>query len=101
MTGILAVILAYLLGSIPFGYLIVKFGTGRDVRSEGSGNIGATNVLRTTGQKPAVLTLLLDTAKGFLAVWLAAKMTGSSPTWMALAAIAVMAGHAFPIFLSF
>jgi acyl phosphate:glycerol-3-phosphate acyltransferase len=101
MTGILAVILAYLLGAIPFGYLIVKFSTGRDVRSEGSGNIGATNVLRTTGQVPAVLTLLLDTAKGFLAVWLAAKMTGSSPTWMALAAIAVMAGHAFPIFLSF
>jgi glycerol-3-phosphate acyltransferase PlsY len=101
MTGTLAVILAYLLGAIPFGYLIVKFSTGRDVRTTGSGNIGATNVLRTTGKIPAVITLALDIAKGLLAVWMTAKMTGSSPTWMAIAALAVMAGHAFPIFLGF
>ena len=70
MTGILAVILAYLVGAIPFGYLIVKFSSGRDVRSEGSGNIGATNVLRTTGQVPAVITLVAGGSwKGEVYVW--------------------------------
>ena len=67
----LLVVIAYLLGSIPFGYLIVKFKEGQDVRSRGSGNIGATNVLRTAGRGSAVLTLLLDAAKGYVAVWLA------------------------------
>ena len=101
MTGLLALILAYLIGAIPFGYLVVKFTTGSDVRESGSGNIGATNVLRTTGRGPAVLTLALDIAKGFLAVWLAAWLTNGSPNWTALAALAVMAGHAFPVFLKF
>lgn len=101
MNGLGAVILAYLMGGIPFGFLLVKIATGRDVRAEGSGNIGATNVLRTTGRGVAVATLLLDIAKGFAAVWLAAKMTGNDATWMAAAAIAVMAGHAYPIFLNF
>jgi glycerol-3-phosphate acyltransferase PlsY len=110
MMPLLAIVLAYLIGAIPFGYLVVKFSTGRDVRESGSGNIGATNVLRTTGRGPAVITLLLDTAKGFLAVWLADWLTsspaggpqaGGSAEWTALAALAVMAGHAFPIFLKF
>ena len=57
--GALAVVLAYLIGSIPFGLLIVKLTTGKDVRSSGSGNIGATNVLRTTGPVAGVLTLML------------------------------------------
>jgi len=105
MMPLLAIVLAYLIGAIPFGYLVVKFSTGRDVRDSGSGNIGATNVLRTTGRGPAVITLVLDMAKGFLAVWLANWLTaspaGPSPEWTALAALAVMAGHAFPIFLKF
>lgn len=101
MLGLLAVLLAYLIGAIPFGYLVVKFTTGSDVRESGSGNIGATNVLRTTGRGPAVLTLLLDIAKGFLAVWLAAWLTNGSAEWTALAALAAMAGHAFPVFLKF
>jgi glycerol-3-phosphate acyltransferase PlsY len=67
----------------------------------GSGNIGATNVLRTTGIAIAVLTLLLDIAKGFVAVWLAGHWTGGSAGWMSAAALAVIAGHAFPIFLKF
>ncbi|HUA87404.1 MAG TPA: glycerol-3-phosphate 1-O-acyltransferase PlsY [Bryobacteraceae bacterium] len=101
MNGLGAVILAYLIGGIPFGFLLVKLATGRDVRAEGSGNIGATNVLRTTGRGVAVATLLLDIAKGFAAVWLAASMTGNDATWMAATAVAVMAGHAYPIFLNF
>ena len=65
----------YLLGSIPFGYLVVKIGQGLDIRASGSGNIGAANVTRTVGKGAGVLTLLLDAAKGFLAVWLTARVT--------------------------
>jgi acyl phosphate:glycerol-3-phosphate acyltransferase len=101
MLGLLALLIAYIVGAIPFGYLVVKFTTGGDLRESGSGNIGATNVLRTTGRGPAILTLGLDIAKGFLAVWLAGRLTNDSPEWTALAALAVMAGHAFPIFLKF
>jgi len=101
MIGLLAVVVAYLIGAIPFGYLVVRFTTGGDVREFGSGNIGATNVLRTTGRAPAIATLVLDMAKGFLAVWLASWLTNGSPEWIALAALAVMAGHAFPVFLKF
>jgi len=101
VTGLLAIVIAYLLGAIPFGYLVTRFTTGKDVRSEGSGNIGATNVLRAAGRGAAVLTLVLDMAKGFGAVWIAGWLTDGSSGWMADAALAVMAGHAFPIFLGF
>jgi glycerol-3-phosphate acyltransferase PlsY len=94
-------VVAYLLGAIPFGYLLVKLKTGADVRSAGSGNIGATNVLRTTGRAAGIATLLLDIAKGYLAVWIAALLTAHDPLWMAAAALAVMAGHAYPVFLKF
>ena len=101
MTPFIAVVVAYLVGGIPFGYLLVRWKTGGDVREKGSGNIGATNVLRTTGRAIAVATLVLDIAKGVFAVWLADRLSGGSPLWMSLAALAVMAGHAFPIFLRF
>jgi glycerol-3-phosphate acyltransferase PlsY len=101
MTPLLVLVVAYLVGGIPFGYLLVKLKTGEDVRSKGSGNIGATNVLRTTGRGIAVVTLLLDIGKGFFAVWFAARLTGNSPEWTSAAALAVMAGHAFPVFLKF
>jgi glycerol-3-phosphate acyltransferase PlsY len=101
MPGSLALLFAYLIGGIPFGFLLVKLSTGKDVRTEGSGNIGATNVLRTTGRAIAVVTLVLDIAKGFVAVWLAGQLTGGDVTWMSLAALAVMAGHAYPVFLKF
>lgn len=109
MSGLLAVVIAYLLGAIPFGYLVVKLTSGKDVRAAGSGNIGATNVLRTTGKAPAVITLVLDIAKGFVAVWIAAllthhELTESGPDaalWTSLAALAVMAGHSYPVFLGF
>jgi acyl phosphate:glycerol-3-phosphate acyltransferase len=101
MLGLLAIVIAYFLGGIPFGFLLVKFTKGADVRESGSGNIGATNVLRTTGRAAGVATLLLDIAKGYLAVWLAAALTSGSPEWTSLAALAVMAGHAYPAFLKF
>jgi acyl phosphate:glycerol-3-phosphate acyltransferase len=97
----LALAIAYLLGAIPFGYLLVRWKTGTDVRTAGSGNIGATNVLRTTGLAPGVVTLLLDIAKGYAAVWTAGRLTGHDVLWMSLAALAVMAGHAYPVFLGF
>ena len=101
MMGLLWIVIAYLLGAIPFGYLLTRFTTGKDVRSEGSGNIGATNVLRAAGRGAAAATLVLDMAKGFAAVWIAGWLTDGSPGWMADAALAVMVGHAFPIFLGF
>ena len=93
--------IAYLLGAIPFGYLLVKWKTGADVRAAGSGNIGATNVMRTTGRAAGVATLLLDIAKGYAAVWIAGRLTEGSVFWMSAAALAVMAGHAYPVFLKF
>jgi len=101
MTGLLAILIAYMLGAIPFGYLLTRVTTGKDVRGEGSGNIGATNVLRAAGRGAAVATLVLDMAKGYAAVWIAGWLTDGSPGWMADAALAVMVGHAFPIFLGF
>ena len=101
MIPILVLLLAYLLGAIPFGYVLVKWKTGADVRSAGSGNIGATNVLRTTGRAAGIATLLLDIAKGYLAVWMAGRLTAHDWLWMSAAALAVMAGHAYPVFLKF
>jgi acyl phosphate:glycerol-3-phosphate acyltransferase len=101
MTAALGLVIAYLLGDIPFGYLLVKLTTGRDVRTSGSGNIGATNVLRTTGRAAGVATLLLDIGKGYLAVWLEGRLTGGNAAWMSAAALAVMIGHSYPLFLRF
>jgi glycerol-3-phosphate acyltransferase PlsY len=101
MNPILSLVIAYLLGAIPFGYLLVRWKTGADVRAAGSGNIGATNVLRTTGKIAGFATLLLDIAKGWFAVWIAGRLTGQDLLWMSLAALVVMAGHAYPVFLGF
>ncbi|MFZ3201388.1 MAG: glycerol-3-phosphate 1-O-acyltransferase PlsY [Candidatus Acidiferrales bacterium] len=94
-------VIAYALGSIPFGLLIVKAGGGGDIRMSGSGNIGAANVARNAGFPAGVLTLLLDAAKGWLAVWLASHWTGGNIRWMMAAAILVVAGHVFPLWLGF
>ena len=91
----------YLLGSIPFGYLIVKFGQGADVRASGSGNIGATNVARVAGIAAGAATLLLDAGKGFLAVWGAQHFASANITWMALAGLAAVIGHMFPVWIDF
>jgi glycerol-3-phosphate acyltransferase PlsY len=94
-------VLAYLIGGIPFGYLLVRLTTGKDVRTLGSGNIGATNVLRTTGRGWGILTLLLDVAKGYFAVWIMLRATGGSELYAGAAMVAVLVGHAFPIYLKF
>lgn len=101
MSEFLLLVACYLIGAIPFGWLLVRLKTGKDVRASGSGNIGATNVLRTTGRALGVATLLLDIAKGAVAVWMVDRATAGHPLWTALAALAVMAGHAFPVFLKF
>lgn len=91
---------AYLLGSISFSYLIVKAREGMDVRTVGSGNAGATNVLRASGKGPAAAVLLLDMTKGVLAV-VAARWLQATPPVVGAAAVAVVLGHVFPVFLGF
>ena len=98
---LLLIIIAYCIGSIPFGYLIVQVKKGFDIRSVGSGNIGATNVLRAVGRSGAFLTLLLDGAKGFLVMWMTDSWTVHNPAAIGLSAVAVLVGHIFPIFLRF
>jgi acyl phosphate:glycerol-3-phosphate acyltransferase len=100
---ILFVITAYLLGSIPFGYLLVKyaFTSGEDVRQVGSGGIGATNVTRRAGIKAGLLTYVFDVLKGVVAVMLMRTVANDDYTWIGAAAIAAIVGHVFPIFLKF
>jgi acyl phosphate:glycerol-3-phosphate acyltransferase len=86
---------------MPFGYWFVHLTSGKDIRSMGSGNIGATNVHRTQGNKAGLIVLLLDILKGFLAVWLAERLTADRTTAVAFAAVAVMLGHCYPVFLRF
>jgi len=97
-----AVTIAYLIGSIPFGYLIVRV-TGRgDVRETGSGGTGATNVSRRAGKAAGIITLILDAAKGALAVVVAKTMWGAEADWLiAAAAVAAIVGHIFPVWLAF
>ncbi len=91
---------AYLCGSVPFGLLIARWKTGTDVRTIGSGNIGATNVARAAGRGAAVATLVLDAVKGLLPVLLAARF--ALTPWLAAAcAIAAVGGHCFPLWLRF
>jgi glycerol-3-phosphate acyltransferase PlsY len=92
--------IAYVLGSIPFGYLLVRIFLGADVRTTGSGNIGATNVARTS---PAlgVATLAFDAVKGLAAVWLALHFFPYAPELAFLAAFSAICGHIFPVWLRF
>ncbi|GBR09101.1 glycerol-3-phosphate 1-O-acyltransferase PlsY [Gluconobacter frateurii] len=94
--------IAYGLGSIPFGLILTAATGGGDIRQIGSGNIGATNVLRTGRKGLAAATLLLDALKGALAVFLALRLGGDQPSLaMAVAAVAVVVGHCFPVWLGF
>ena len=93
--------IAYLLGSIPFGLLIARMAGSDDIRHAGSGNIGAANVARNAGYVAGLLTLLLDAAKGYLAVWLAGRWGEHHIGWMMGAAFAAVVGHMFPVWLEF
>jgi len=97
------VLAAYLLGSIPFGYLFVKyvFTEGEDVRTVGSGGIGATNVARRAGMKAGLITYALDVAKGVAAVMLMRLVADDNYFWIGAAALAAIVGHILPVFLRF
>jgi acyl phosphate:glycerol-3-phosphate acyltransferase len=107
MSYAIVILVSYLLGSIPFGLILVRVFQGADVRQIGSGNIGATNVMRAGSKKLGIATLLLDAAKGYAAVYIA---SGVSPlaaepdrVWlrMGLAALCAVLGHVFPVWLGF
>ncbi len=120
---LLIILLSYLLGSIPFGYLLVRIFRGQDVRQTGSGNIGATNVARTGSKGLAIATLLLDALKGYVAVAIAFRLNGAccgpgpigtmadtnsalgalemAYVAAAVAAFCAIVGHMFPIWLRF
>lgn len=93
-------VVGYLLGSIPFGYLLVRGVLKTDVRTTGSGNIGATNVARTSPALGAT-TLLLDALKGTAAVWIAISISPGNRTAGFVAAVAAISGHVFPVWLRF
>ena len=99
-THILTIIAAYLIGSVPFGLLFTRLFSGIDIRTVGSGNIGATNVLRAAGKKVAILTLLADGLKGFFPVFMARLLFHDDVT-TALSSAAAILGHVFPVYLKF
>ena len=100
---IIFVLIAYLFGAIPFGYLFVKFifTSGEDIRDVGSGGIGATNVTRRVGKTAGLLTYVFDVAKGVVAVMLMRQVANDDYFWIGAAAIAAIIGHIFPVFLKF
>lgn len=99
MTHAFAIAVAYLLGSVPFAYLLARR-HGIDLRRVGSGNVGASNVLRTSGVADAVAAMCLDGAKGWMAVVIAQRLTGGDATPVA-AGVASIAGHIYPVWLGF
>ena len=94
------ILASYLIGSIPTGLLLGRAFAKIDIREHGSHNIGATNVYRSAGKMPGVLTLFGDTVKGFLPVYLVYAITGSE-TWTSLSALATFLGHLYPVYLKF
>lgn len=99
MPEFLLIILCYLIGSVPFSFIFSRLLGGVDIRAIGTGNVGATNVLRTLGIKIALLSLVGDLLKGVLAAWLGLFFGGVGLA--ALCAVAVVAGHCWPVFLGF
>ena len=102
----LAVLTAYLIGAIPFGYLIARAVRGIDIRTVGSGNIGATNVGRVLGRRFFFIVLALDSMKGLLPAiglpWLVGRLTGQFPVDLpVLVGLAAILGHTFPVYLTF
>lgn len=99
-TAALCVALGYVLGSLSFATLLVRLATGKDIRTEGSGNAGATNVLRAHGKGLGLAVAALDIGKGALAVWLVHFVT-ADPACAAAAGVAAVVGHVFPVFYGF
>jgi glycerol-3-phosphate acyltransferase PlsY len=117
MLPVALILAAYLIGSIPFSYLVVRVMTGADIREVGSRNVGATNVARSFGKAPGVIALFLDMAKGYAVILVAEWLTASPqwplpfgsdasplhsrPFWIALAGLIAVAAHMFPVWLQF
>lgn len=99
MQEILLILLCYVIGSVPFSYIFGRYLGGVDIRSKGSGNVGATNVLRNLGIKIALLAFIGDVLKGFLAAWIAFAF--GSPILYFFCPAAAMLGHCYPVFLKF
>jgi glycerol-3-phosphate acyltransferase PlsY len=99
VVAVLALVVAYLLGSIPFSYLVARR-RGIDVRTVGSGNVGATNVMRTAGRAAGIAAFALDFAKGAAATLFARTVAGGD-RWPALAAVVAVLGHMYPVWLRF
>ena len=100
MNPILAILLAYLVGAIPFGLLIAR-AQGVNIRTQGSGNIGATNVLRILGKKWGIITLLLDALKGYLPTLLCSSLMNGSTGQVLAVGVATVIGHTFPVYIGF
>jgi len=94
------VVFAYFLGSLPTAYLLVRLMTGKDVRTTGSGNVGATNALRTAGWKVGAVVTVIDLLKGAIPVWLMYRFNPESG-WVAAAMLAAVLGHCYPVWLKF
>jgi glycerol-3-phosphate acyltransferase PlsY len=97
----LAVAGSYLLGSVPFSYLVARIFGVADVRKVGSGNVGATNVMRSAGRTAGLVAFVLDAAKGGAASYLVSRLFPGDAVWPSLAAVAAMLGHVFPVWLGF
>lgn len=100
MQSFVSILFGYLLGSIPFAYLLTRR-RGIDIRDVGSGNVGATNVLRATGLLPALTVMALDVGKGASSVLLTARWISAEPTAPAVAGLAAVIGHIYPVWLHF
>ena len=99
--NLLALLAAYLAGAVPIGWLVARAFGVSDIRRHGSGNIGATNVLRSLGRVPAVVTLVADVLKGYLAVMLGSALAGGEPSITAASTVAAVVGNCWSVFLGF
>jgi glycerol-3-phosphate acyltransferase PlsY len=99
--SVVAVLAAYAIGAVPIGWLIARGLGVSDIRHHGSGNIGATNVLRTLGRMPAIVTLLGDVGKGYLAVVVGGALGGGEPSIVGASAVAAVVGNCWSVFLGF
>jgi len=100
MSGIISVILAYFIGAFPTAYLAGRLFTKIDIRREGSGNVGTINIYRAAGLLPGIITILLDVAKGYLAIWVAYSVSGEL-TFVLLGGLFAVLGHNYSLFLKF
>ncbi|MBL6621744.1 MAG: glycerol-3-phosphate 1-O-acyltransferase PlsY [Rickettsiales bacterium] len=101
LEAIIFILLSYLIGSIPFGLVITKIFTNKNITKQGSGNIGATNVVRSAGKKLGYATFALDASKALISLLIFEKLVGTNLLYLNLVVLAVILGHCFPVWLKF